>query len=138
MRSKVWIVSNNPMVSKKYPHAQLVDGDFLCVLTYLRDRVHAGDRLISHPLSGSVKPRETEYKSVLISKGQGGLDMKSLSLIENAITTAKKFQPLSRDWKDPERIDRDFQTLDFSLLEEGIKALNTSLYELVEDQDLDS
>ena len=75
---------------------------------------------MSHPLDGSVKPMETPYKSVLIDKAVGELDFDSLSLIENAIATCKKFQVQEREFL-PE-VQADFQMIDRSLMESALDA----------------
>ncbi len=63
---------------------------YLDVLKYVRDRIHEGHKLLTHPLSGSVKPNETVYKTIMISDKQEVLDFDSLKLIEESIATAKK------------------------------------------------
>jgi hypothetical protein len=131
MRTKVFILTNNPKAKKQYPEARFMEGEFLDVLMEARDLIHKGHKLISHPLSGSVKPKETKYKSILMNADAAELDMQSLHLIENAITTTDKFKEKKHNWPDPERIDDDFQVIDISLLNAGVEGLNTSLYVLV-------
>lgn len=130
MREKVSIVSNNPRVWEEYPLAFRVEGSYEDVLLTVRDLIHRGYRLISHPLSGSVKPGETPYKSVIVGQADGTLDFRSLSVIEKAIETARKFTVRERNWPDPERIDRDLQTIDASLLDAGTESLSPDLYVL--------
>ena len=132
MRTKVFILTNNPKTKENYPMARLMEGEFLDVLLEARNLIHKGHKLISHPLSGSVKPKETRYKSILMTDDTGALDMQSLSLIENAITTTQKFKEPVRNWPDPEKIDDDFQAIDLSLLNAGVEGLSESLHELVE------
>ena len=85
------------------------------VLCMARDAIHQGHKLLTHPLSGSVKPGETPYKSVAVSWKQGLLDLPSLSLIENSIATCDKF-PIRDKSKDPS-LQADFQTIDLTLIE---------------------
>ncbi len=40
---------------------------FIEVLEKTRDFIHQGHVLLSHPMSGSVKPYETPFKSVAVS-----------------------------------------------------------------------
>jgi len=84
----------------------------LQVLQAVRDRVHMGHELITHPLSGSVKPNETPYKSVIISTETGALCLRSLSIIEESIQTCEKFPPLNI----PQNALQDFMEIDYSLL----------------------
>ena len=131
MRTKVFILTNNPKAKKQYPEARFINGEFMDVIKEARNLIHKGHMLISHPLSGSVKPKETKYKSILMTAEAGEMDLQSLHLIENAITTTNKFKDTKHNWPDPERIDDDFQAIDVSLLNSGVEGLNTSLIELV-------
>ena len=70
------------------------------------------------PLSGSVKPKETPYKSVLISERKEKVDRESVRLIENAILVCQKFQDKSKYYK--EEVYKDFQLVDWTLLESGL------------------
>ncbi|AMP21421.1 hypothetical protein AZF37_06585 [endosymbiont 'TC1' of Trimyema compressum] len=97
MIKKVFIVTNNKLVKEAYP-AYFVEGDFDSVLNRVRDFVHEGHALISHPLTGSVKPHETEYKSIILDISTGPVNFNSLKLIENAIGTAAKFKKPIRHW----------------------------------------
>ena len=130
MREVAFILTNNPLVEQQYAGSTVVDGGFRDVLLLARDHIHQGRRLLNHPLAGSVKPNETPYKSLVMTVGRGGLDHDSLTYIENAIVTTDKFAPITRIWPDPERIDRDFQTIDLSLLEAALEGLSDSLFVL--------
>ena len=63
------VVTNNPLVNEKYGSELTVDYadiPFRDVLCKVRDLIHQGHRLLTHPLSGSVKPHETpDRKSVV-------------------------------------------------------------------------
>ena len=90
-----FIITNNPLVLEKLGETHNVvykEISYEEVLEEVRDRIHEGHLLLSHPLSGSVKPNETPYKSVMLSKGKGEMDERSLSIIENAIQACGKFQ----------------------------------------------
>lgn len=115
------IVTNNPRVLKRYEglySVEFVDGVYMDVLVRVRDRVHAGCRLLTHPLSGSVKPNETPYKSVMISQKRGSMDMGSLSIIEEAIAACRKF-PVKYEGL-PQRVLEDFQLVDSTLIDSAI------------------
>ena len=120
-----YIVSNNPMILAGYPAEQVIAQDsYRNVLLTVRDYIHRGARLLSHPQAGSVKPYETPYRSVLISQALGELNFDSLQQIENAI---ERFDALAachrpRDW--PEQIIQDFQLIDFGLVKTGMESLD--------------
>ena len=92
------------------------------VLRGVRDLVHSGSKILTHPLDGSIKPNETPYESVLLDKTPDeGFDMKSLDLIEYALNTCEKFPDEGR--VHDEKVDKDFQTLDWTLLDSGLESL---------------
>ena len=125
---KFVLMSNNPLVRDSYSgkyEVCFVDGSYMDVLIATRDRCHAGCRLLSHPLSGSVKPNETLYKSVMISKDAGSVDFDSVIMIEDAITTAAKFGPVRRNWREQEC--RDFQLVDLTLIVSAIESAENSM-----------
>ena len=47
---------------------------------------------MTHPLSGSVKPKETPYKSVLISERKEKVDGESVRLIEMRFWYVRNFK----------------------------------------------
>ena len=112
------VVTNNPMVRDRFPARELEfhDTDYLGVLKIVRDRIHLGHGLLTHPLSGSVKPGETPYKTVIISAEKGQLDEAALYMIEDSIQTCLKLMKSSvkKDWN--AGILADFQLIDYSLI----------------------
>ncbi|MTI66402.1 MAG: GrdX protein [Firmicutes bacterium] len=118
------IITNNPLVKEELEKIIKVEyyyTDYMEILKKVRDRIHKGHKLLTHPLSGSIKPNETPYKSIMISMDKDDLDTDSLITIENSIHTAKKF---IKDFKTPdwsEEILSDFQTIDLTLIKNAIK-----------------
>ena len=104
------------MVRDRLMRAEFHDTDYLGVLKLVRDRVHFGHELLTHPLSGSVKPGETPYKTVVLSAEKRTLDEKALSIIEDSIQTCQKFTAnrKKRNWST--EILADFQLIDYSLV----------------------
>jgi hypothetical protein len=113
-------VTNNPMVREKAALNGITDrlvyinDGFMNVLTAARDLIHKGHRLLTHPLSGSVKPGETPYKTVILSKDAGELDSDSLRIIEECILTARKLGTGKKQLN--EQVLRDFQLIDYTLI----------------------
>lgn len=124
--SRVCIVTNNPMVRDALSGKVDIDfreGSYLDVLVFVRDRIHEGSLLLTHPLSGSVKPGETPYKSILLElRQQGSVDTESLSIIENAIVVSRRLIEASRidPGKLPLRVQEDFQLIDRTLIESAL------------------
>lgn len=120
------IITNNPLIKEKFSstyEVQLYDIGYAEILEIVRDKIHLGHELLSHPLAGSIKPNETPYRTIIISKEGKQLDMRSLSLIESAIVTTRKFinnRP-TPDWNNVALFD--FQTVDLSLIENVLKSV---------------
>ena len=109
------IITNNPAVMAKYPvGSRYVEGSVHNVFTAVRDWVHKGSRVISHPLSGSIKPNESPYKSVAISVASGPLDIKSLKIIEDAISMLASLPDRGRSYD--ESVLDDFRIIDLDLV----------------------
>lgn len=115
------LITNNILVYKKYKDIIEIiykeDSSYLEILNYTRDLIHRGHELLTHPLSGSIKPNETPFKTIMISKKRGKLDLDSLKLIEESIETAGKFIKLKAtpNWSDS--VLDDFRVIDLSLIE---------------------
>lgn len=120
-RDEYLIMTNNPLVLKKLGDTHRVvykETSYEGLLKEVRDKIHEGHLLLSHPLSGSVKPNETPYKSVMIAAERGAVDVRSLEIIENAIAACGKFEFKSDRYKG--KVLEDFQLIDWTLLESGI------------------
>ena len=115
-------ITNNPAVRDRGSGpVEYYDTDYLGVLNIVRDRIHLGHKLLTHPLSGSVKPGETPYKTVIISAEKSNLDEEALSIIEDSIQTCHKFTAGSIERNLNAEVLKDFQLIDYSLIySEGI------------------
>lgn len=116
------IITNNPMVRDKFSdklEIHYYDMDHKALLKKVRDEIQLGYRLLSHPLSGSVKPNETPYKSVMISKAKSRVDADSVRIIEESIAVGEKFVSIDRVWT--EEVLNDFRLIDFTLIESAIE-----------------
>lgn len=123
------IVTNNPMVKEKYDKLMKVDFvdayGYFDVLDTVRRHVHNGWIIETHPLSGSIKPNETPYKSVVLQPVKEGaaLDFSSLNLIEEAIQTFRKFQSARSLPQWTEKAQKDFQMIDLSLIDSALPSM---------------
>lgn len=120
------IITNNVSICdlfNKNINVTYVDGGYLDVLYEVRDRIHTGSILISHPLMGSIKPNETPYRSIVLENRTGPLDYQSLSIIESSIENCKKLlkDRTTPDWTD--KVLADFRFLDMKLLESALASL---------------
>jgi len=115
------LITNNPKfqsVPEPRCDMEYIAGSYRDVLILVRDRIHQGHKLLSHPLSGSVKPNETPYKSILISKKTGSLDVDSLQIIEDSISTCDKFMqnPINYGHNNQDALLADFSEVDYGLI----------------------
>ncbi len=112
------IITNNPLVKQHYEDSSFTveysDVSYRQVLVLARDAIHSGAIINTHPLSGSVKPNETPYKSLALSKRKGAVDHESLRIIELSIETCDKFGPCRFELT--ERLRQDFMLIDHSLI----------------------
>lgn len=115
------IVTNNPKVNKEIEGQKIyfIDGDYGDVLEATREMIiDERQVLLSHPLSGSIKPNETFYKSIFLHSQKGEyVDLYSLELIESAQATYNKFVADKATPKWTEEILEDFQMVDYHLVE---------------------
>lgn len=123
---KAIVVTNNLKVKHRYDKehsVKFIDGSLLDVLIAVRDRIHEGHKLLTHPLAGSVKPNETPYRSVLISYDKKDLDLDSLLMISSSIETVQKFLNIKKpvEWK--EKVLEDFMVIDLDLISSGIESM---------------
>jgi hypothetical protein len=118
------IVTNNPMSKEQFESKYkvvFIEGTMMDILKKVRDNIHVGHKLLTHPLMSSVKPNETPYRTICISKEKlSEVDLQSLSIIEESIMTTEKFL---NDFKTPqwnEKILLDFQLIDSDLINHAI------------------
>lgn len=114
------LITNNKLVFEEYKDRLEIiydeNLDYISLLEMVRNKIHEGYELLTHPLSGSIKPNETPYKSILLSNDKNNLDTKGLMIVEESILTARKFL---NDKKTPnwtEKILDDFRVIDYSLI----------------------
>ena len=118
------IVTNNDYVRDKYKddfdmiYVDKVD-NYTGVLFKARDLIHEGYKLLTHPLSGSVKPNETPFKTIILEKGTG-LDQDGLIIIEEAIGTINKFLNIEKTPNYNERVIDDCKVIDLSIIDNTI------------------
>jgi len=117
------IVSNNPTLEQRATDISLTSPDILAVLETVRDYVHLGHHLLTHPFAGSVKPNENPFRSVVITYENFGVDYQSVQLVEGCLSVARRMlteRPL-RVYA-PSALD-DLAVIDKSLLAAGLESL---------------
>lgn len=119
------IITNNPMAKDKFAQSytvECIEGNVMEVYKKVRDYVHKGHRVLTHPLMSSIKPNEIPYRTVIISKNADNtIDDFSLNIIEESISALEKFL---RDFSVPnwnERVLEDFKLIDYDLIYNVLK-----------------
>lgn len=123
---KAIIITNNPLVQERYNDKysiEFINDNLESVLNRVRDMIHQGYQLLTHPLSGSVKPNETVYKSVLMSAEKEEMDTNSLMIIEGSIETTLKLINMKEPPSWNEKILADFREIDLTLISSGIESM---------------
>ena len=120
---KYIIITNNPLVKEKYvdKEVEFYDKKYQEILQIVKNKIAEGHKILTHPLSGSVKPKETPYKSIMITKEKKELDLSSLEIIENAIATCEKFKERSEKWTP--KVLEDFRLVDFTLIDSAMDSV---------------
>ena len=106
-----FIITNNEMVRDKYADQAQVEFQavhYTEIMRMARDYIHSGHKLLTHPLAGSIKPNETPYKTIFLTKSKKGMDAESLRIIEECVIACKKFGK-DRFPNMPEQMRQDFR-----------------------------
>ncbi|MBF0713160.1 GrdX family protein [Gemella sp. GH3] len=119
------LITNNPRFKKldiKNLKIEYYDTDYFHILEITRDYVHKNYEILTHPLYGSVKPNETIYRTILVTKNDS-LNYNSVTLISEAIDTFIKFKKnkVTPTWND--KVKDDFSVIDYDLLINAIKRI---------------
>jgi hypothetical protein len=122
------LITNNPAAGKKnfdkIETIYLENTDLIHVLYFTRNKIHEGHKLLTHPLSGSVKPNQTPYKSIVITKDKAQLDVSSLIIMEDSIAVARKQVDEKQAPAWSREILADFQLIDMDLITSGIESMS--------------
>lgn len=124
MIEPLFIVTNNPLSKEKLKEnfeVNFIDGNVEQVYKTVRDKVHLGHRLLTHPLMSSVKPNETPYRTICVSiEKSDRVDLKSLELIEGSMATLHKFLNMAPLPEYTREVLYDFQVIDCDLIYRAI------------------
>ncbi|MBU3093082.1 GrdX family protein [Clostridium sp. CM028] len=124
MIEEVLIVTNNPLCLDKFGEkykVEFLSTGIMNVLKAVRNHIHKGHLLLTHPLSSSIKPNETPYKTVIITKSKKEvIDLQSVNFIEESIHTTEKFikDRGTPAWSDAVR--NDFMLIDYDIISHGL------------------
>ncbi|MGE5381170.1 MAG: GrdX family protein [Methylocystaceae bacterium] len=117
------VITNNPLIIESgWPSIQ-VTGSIEEVLQKVLEMTLVGYRLLSHPLSGSVKPAVNPYKSILISPAPAGVDYREVEIVLTCLDKVKDMRRQAQSVHWGEVVDADLRFLDCELIKSGIQSL---------------
>ena len=111
------IITNNPKVKAKFENVLYIDGSVEETLVKVRDLVHQGYELVSHPLAASIRMMYSPYRSVILGRRLEKVDFLHAEIIEDSIIKYKRHTDHRK--KDIAYSD-DYQTIDLILLESAL------------------
>ena len=111
------IITNNPLVAEKYENVLWTDGSVEKTLIIVRDFIHQGYELVSHPLAASLRMLFSPYRSIIIDKKKEKLNFEHAQIIEDSIIKYKKHMDLR---KTDEKTRDDYKKIDLLLLEAAL------------------
>jgi hypothetical protein len=122
MQNNVVLITNNPDLHWAICGARFVEGTSLDVLIAVRDAVHMGSCLLTHPLCGNLRPYQQPFRSVLIEEHPKALvDLDSLSMIEEAVLVYRGCEErLLLPDKLSDVVRKDYSFVDFELMRESL------------------
>jgi len=111
------IITNNPAVAEKNNNVLFVDGSAEEALIKVRDLVHEGYELISHPLAASLRMMFSPFRSVILGRKLDKVDDFSAGVIEDSIIKYKRHMDFRiRDTANGD----DYKMIDLILLESAL------------------
>lgn len=128
MERTILVVTNNYKAEGKYRSQEKLRVEFLegqgykDVLLRVRDLIHAGWHLLSHPQASNLKPMQTPYKSVIVAYGVSVQPFeRDIEMIESAIAGYEKFTKgkVLPVWT--EKIRDDFCTVDLAVIDSAVQ-----------------
>jgi hypothetical protein len=112
------IITNNPSVAAKHEHVLFIEGSVEEMLVKVRDLVHEGYELISHPLPASLRMMFSPVRSVILGKKLEKVDFLAAEIIEDSVIKYRNHMNFRKvDYVNGE----DYKTIDQLLLESALQ-----------------
>lgn len=116
------VTNNNSLIESEEDFSDVIDyvfieGNFLDVLVIVRNLIHMGHKLISHPLGASIRIMFSPVRSILLSDEKYDLDILSMEVIESSIDKYKAtMENRNIDFRNKE----DYEFIDIELLKSAL------------------
>lgn len=113
------IVTNNKKVREDFNNVLFIEGTFEDVLVKVRDLVHQGVELISHPLGASIRMLFSPYRSIIVGEKNSKINSYHIETIESSIINYRNtIEGRKTDIKNAD----DYALVDAELLKASLKA----------------
>ena len=113
------LITNNTYLSGHVTSCRLIEGSSLEVLLHVRNLVHSGSRILTHPLCGNLRPSHQPYRSVITDIMSEAADLESLTLIEEAVRIYQSCKVITPSELD-EAFRKDYAYVDAELMRESL------------------
>lgn len=117
------IVSNNPMVKEKFDNVYFVEGTSRELLEKVRDMVHSGSELLTHPLGASLRMMFSPCFSLVVKEKHGRLNQFHTEIIESSI---EKYNQHMGVREEDVKNSKDYAVVDYKLLESALGEINNN------------
>ncbi|MEI6857082.1 GrdX family protein [Psychrilyobacter sp.] len=119
------IVSNNPMVKEKFDNVYFIESTSRELLEKVRNLVHSGSELITHPLGVSLRMIYSPSFTVVINKKEGKLNSLHSKIIETSIEKYDLHMGAGLREEDVKN-SKDYSVIDYKLLESALVEINSN------------
>lgn len=113
------IVTNNVAVKKDFDNVLFIEGTFEDVLVKVRDLVHQGVELISHPIGASIRMLFSPYRSIIVGEKNPKINSYHVETIESSIIN---YRNVNKGRKTDIKNADDYALVDVELLKASLKA----------------
>ena len=114
------LITNNKDLAGHVSRAEFIDSSALDVLIHVRSLVHLGSKILTHPLCGNLRPSHQPFRSIIIDKMTGLVDLESLTIIEEAVHVYEAYKLIT-----PQELDEarraDYAYIDSQLMRESLE-----------------
>jgi len=121
------VFTNNAYLARRVAgECRFVEGSAFDVLVALRDRIHSGARLLTHPLCGNLRPYQQPFRSALLAPPSEGEPLSvcpsSLALVEEALAVYRSCQGRwALPGKIPAAVEEDYACVDAALMQDSLE-----------------
>lgn len=125
------VITNNPLVNSSFASSHIhshdvlwVDGVTEDVLAIVRNYCHNHHRLVTHPLTGSIKPNQTPFKTVVIEPLESTIiDHQSVIMAETSLSKTYDLLKANPRPRFNSSVLHDFAVIDMSFFTSYLESI---------------